>query len=185
MTPSAKGRRRDEVRCGQRSHACDETLRRKRVASESRLAFQKIFGRRDSSSNFRKISKAAARGTWSVLDSTGHIDDPALAVPLPIEALIRNAKADDSVARALLAKRNPVLVQDRARGRAEGHAQGRAEGHAQGKAEAVIVLLTARDIALDSATRERILGERDVQQLDRWIVRAATCATLAELLTDA
>jgi hypothetical protein len=30
-------------------------------------------------------------------------------VPLPIAVLIRDAKADDSVARALLAKRNPVL----------------------------------------------------------------------------
>jgi hypothetical protein len=98
-------------------------------------------------------------------------------VPLPIEALIRNAKADDSVARALLAKSNPVLVQDRA--------EGEAEGRAKGKAEAVIVLLTARGIALDAATHERILGERDTQQLDRWIVRAATCATLAELWADA
>jgi hypothetical protein len=112
-----------------------------------------------------------------VLDSTGHIEDPALAVALPIEALIRNAKADDPVAHALLAKRNPVLVQDRA--------EGKAEGRAEGKAEAVIMLLTARGIAVGGATRERILGERDAEQLDRWIVRAASCATLAELLADA
>jgi Uma2 family endonuclease len=129
----------------------------------------------------RALEWSAALGTWKVLDSSGHIEDPALAVPLPIETLIRNAKADDPVARALLAKRNPVLVQDRAEGKTEGKAEGRAEG----KAEAVIVLLTARGIALDSATRERLLGERDAQQLDRWIVRAASCATLAELLTDA
>jgi hypothetical protein len=116
---------------------------------------------------------SAALGTWRVLDSSGHIEDPALAVALPIETLIRNAKADDPVARALLAKRNPVLVQDRAEARAEG------------KAEAVIVLLTARGIAVDGATRERILGERDAQQLDRWVVRAASCATLAELLAEA
>jgi hypothetical protein len=97
-------------------------------------------------------------------------------VPLPIEALIRDAKADDAVARALLARRNPVLVQDRA--------EAKAEGHAEGKAEAVIVLLTARGIALDGATRDQILGERDEQRLDRWIVRAAACTTLTELFTD-
>ena len=125
----------------------------------------------------RALEWSVALGTWSVLDATGQIEDPALAVPLPIEALIRNAKADDSIARALLAKRNPVLVQDRA--------EGKAEGRAEGKAEAVMVLLTARGIAVDGATRERILGERDAEQLDRWIVRAASCATLAELLTDA
>ena len=140
----------------------------------------------------RALEWSTALGTWSVLESTGHIEDPALAVPLPIEALIHNAKADDDVARALLAKRNPVLVQDRAEAKAEGHAEGKAEGHAEGKAEghtegqakAVIVLLTGRGIALDDATRERILGERDPQRLDRWILRAATCATLAEWLSN-
>jgi Uma2 family endonuclease len=137
----------------------------------------------------RALEWSAALGTWHVLDSDGRIDDPALAVPLPIEALIRNAKADDAVARALVARNNPVVLQNRAEGKAEGRAEGlaegKAEGRAEGKAEAVIVLLTARGIALDAATRERLLGERDVQQLDRWIVRAASCATLADLLADA
>jgi len=157
----------------------------------------------------RALEWSEALGSWSLLDSSVDIADPALAVPLPIEAMIRDAKADDAVARALLAKRNPVLVQDRAdaeaegrvkgeaegrvkgeaegrvKGEAEGRAKGEAEGRARGKAEAVIVLLAARGIALDSATRDRILGERDPQQLDRWIVRATACATLAELLAEA
>jgi flagellar biosynthesis/type III secretory pathway protein FliH len=129
------------------------------------------------------------------------IDDPALAVPLPIDALIRNAKADDAVARALVIRNNPVFVRHRAEakaegraeglaeglaeGRAKGLAEGKAEGRAEGKAEALIALLTARGIALDRATRERLLGERDAAQLDRWIVRAVSCATLADLLADA
>ena len=128
----------------------------------------------------RALEWSARLGAWQVLDSGGHIEDPALAVPLPVEALVRDAKADDAVARALLAKRNPVLVQ----GRAEAKAEGRAEGKAEGKAEAVIVLLAARGIALDRATRMRILGERNPQQLERWLGRAATCATLTELLAD-
>jgi hypothetical protein len=33
-------------------------------------------------------------------------------------------------------------------------------------------------------SRERILGERDAHKLDRGIVRAATCTTLAKLLAD-
>ena len=137
----------------------------------------------------RALEWSTALGTWQVLDSSGRIDDPALAVALPIEALIRNAKADDAVARALAARNNPVFVEHRAEakaeGRAEGHAEGKAEGRAEGKAEALIVLLTARGIALDRATRERLLGERDAEQLDRWIVRAVSCTTLADLLADA
>ena len=111
-------------------------------------------------------------GAWRELDPTGHIADPALAVPLPIATVIHDARTDDAVARALLAKRNPVLVQDRAEGRAEG------------RAEAVVVLLTARGVALDGATRARILAERDPQRLDRWIVKAASCTQAAELFTE-
>jgi Uma2 family endonuclease len=164
----------------------------------------------------RALEWSAELGSWRALDPTGHIDDPALAVPLPIEALIHNAKADDAVARALLARRNPVLVQDRAEGRTEGRAEGRTEGRAEGRtegraegrtegraegrtegraegrtegraegrAEAVILLLTARGVAVDSATRVRILAERDPQRLDRWIVSAASCAQVAELFAD-
>jgi Uma2 family endonuclease len=124
----------------------------------------------------RALEWSAALGAWCELDPAGRIDDPALAVPLPIEVLIHNAKADDAVARALLARHNPVLVRNRA--------EGVAEGLARGRADAVIVLLAARGVAVDSATRERIVAERDLQRLDRWIARAASCATADELFAD-
>jgi hypothetical protein len=43
------------------------------------------------------------------------------------------------------------------------------------------MVLTARGIVLDDVTRTRFLGERDAHRLDRWIARATTCETLAEL----
>jgi hypothetical protein len=46
------------------------------------------------------------------------------------------------------------------------------------------MLLRVRGIALDGAARERILGEQDPDRLDRWIARAATCMTIAELLAE-
>lgn len=49
-------------------------------------------------------------GTWSLLAPDSAIEDRALAVSLPVEALVRPAKADDAMARALLAKRNPVVL---------------------------------------------------------------------------
>ena len=124
----------------------------------------------------RALEWSAALGGWQVLDATGHIVDPVLAVPLPIDALIHSARADDAVARALLSKRNPVIEEARARDRAE--------ARARGKAEALLAVLGARGMLLDRAEHERILGECDPERVDRWIVRALTCATVTELLTE-
>jgi hypothetical protein len=140
----------------------------------------------------RALEWSAALDTWSVLDAAGRIDDPALAVPLPIDSLIRSAKADDAVARALLVKRNPVLeaarAKDRAEGKQEGLAEGKqeglAEGLARGRAEALIAILEARCVALDTAQRERILHERDPATLTRWIALAATCMDIAALFAE-
>ncbi|HEX3482727.1 MAG TPA: Uma2 family endonuclease [Kofleriaceae bacterium] len=140
----------------------------------------------------RALEWSAALGTWSVLDPDGHIEDPALGAPLPIGDLVHAAKADDSMARALIAKRNPVIeavrAQDRAEGKAkglaEGKAKGLAEGKAKGKAEALVDVLALRNLPVDDAARSRILGEQDLARLQRWLSRAMTCATVAELFAE-
>jgi hypothetical protein len=123
-------------------------------------------------------------GTWRELDPAGHIEDPALEVPLPIDAIIHAAKADDAVARALVARHNPVIEAVRAEDRAASRAEGKLAGKIEGKIEALVAILTARDIALNNAARERILREQDPQRLDRWIARAAVSAVIAEVLTE-
>ena len=124
-------------------------------------------------------------GTWGLLDAGSSIADPTLAVALPIAALVSAAKADDAVAMALLAKRNPVLVATFAEGqaasRAKGLAEGRAEGLAEGRAESIIAILAHRGLELQTHERDRILGERDLHVLERWLKRAVTCATVADL----
>jgi hypothetical protein len=69
-------------------------------------------------------------------------------------------------------------------GRPVAAARGPANGSSEGKLEGLIAILTARGIALDSTTRERIVCERDPQRLDRWIARAATSTTITEVLAD-
>jgi hypothetical protein len=133
----------------------------------------------------RALEWSSALGTWSVLDTRAHIADPVLAAPLPIEALLRAAKADDAMARALIAKRNPVIEAVRAEGKLEGLAEGISRGRAEGLAESLIVMLEARDVALGSADRARILGERDPATLARWTVRAATCKDVVEMFGGA
>lgn len=128
----------------------------------------------------RALEWSLSLGTWSVLDSKACIEDPALAAPLPIDALVRAACVDDVVARALLIKRNPVLEEVRARARQEG----RAEGILRGMAEALLATLATRGVAVDSPARARILDERDPERLDRWIARVATCTSIADVLAE-
>ena len=124
----------------------------------------------------RALEWSATLGGWSVLDAAGHIVDPALAVPLPIETLIHSVKTDDAVARALDAKHNPVIETIRA--------EGKLEGKAEGLARAVITLLATRGLSLGPAERDRILGERDLAQLERWLVQSMSCATPDELFPE-
>jgi len=59
--------------------------------------------------------------------------------------------------------------------------QGKAEGRAEGEAKALLAVLEARGIAIDAPTRERILGCTDSEQLQRWLVRAATMSSIREV----
>ena len=65
-----------------------------------------------------------------------------------------------------------------------GEAEGKAEGEAEGKAKAVLAVLAARGLAVSDTQRTRVLAERDLAVLDRWITRAATCASADEALSD-
>jgi len=114
--------------------------------------------------------------TWSPLERSATIEDPVLAAPLPIEPLVVAAKADDAMARALLIKANPVLEAAMARSRLE--------GEREGSAKAVLAVLVSRGMSPDPADRARILGERDLQRLERWLARAVRCASMAELFAE-
>jgi flagellar biosynthesis/type III secretory pathway protein FliH len=132
----------------------------------------------------RALEWSAAQNTWRVLKPSGQITDRALDVALPIAALIDSARTDDAMARALIARRNPVIEAMRARGKAEGVRRGEAKGLRRGKAEAVIALLAARRVRLNHTLRNRILGERDLARLERWLARALACTSAAEFLAD-
>ncbi len=130
--------------------------------------------------------------TWRLISRDARIEDRALALPLPVVALVGASKADDAVATALLAKCNPVLeaaLEDReakgeARGEAKGEARGEAKGEArgqwQGLARALLATLAARSLRVSKAQRQRVLRCTDAALLERWIRRAA----MAERATD-
>jgi predicted transposase YdaD len=75
------------------------------------------------------------------------------------------------------------------RGRAEGELKGRAEGELKGRAEgelrglrvAVATTLSARAIPLSDAGRDRVASCDDVATLTRWLSRAATATSEADV----
>ena len=69
-------------------------------------------------------------------------------------------------------------------GRRLGRAEGKAEGEAKGKAEALLAMLRARGIAVPEELRQRIRQCTDIPTLDGWIVRAATAASVHDVVTS-
>jgi hypothetical protein len=63
-------------------------------------------------------------------------------------------------------------------------AKGRAEGEAKGRVFALLAVLDARRLTLSHEDRVRITECADLALLDRWIARAATAATAAEMFAQ-
>jgi hypothetical protein len=117
---------------------------------------------------------SAERDDWVVLAPGEVIDDPALCLPIPVEALIDGLASDDAAARALLAKENRELnrVLDERESRSRLAAT----------RESIFEVLEHRKIALDAPQRARIEACDDLALLKRWHLRATEVRDAAELL---
>jgi hypothetical protein len=125
----------------------------------------------------RGLHWSSATSGWEILGPDAVIDDPVFAAVVHVHELVSTASADDAMARALLAKRNPVIEATRAESRAEGRTEGRTEA----TAAAIIAVLFARGLAPTAAQQSRILSLRDPAELARCLASAATCSDIAEL----
>jgi hypothetical protein len=67
-------------------------------------------------------------------------------------------------------------------GKAEARAEGRAEGRAEAQAESILIALRGRGIEVPAIVRERILAEKDMNQLTRWLEKAAVASTIGEVI---
>ncbi len=120
----------------------------------------------------RALEWSADLGGWQILGTDAAIEDPALVLPLRVHDLVAAASADDAVARALLAKRNAVVV------------AALDERYAVAKAEAVISVLTSRGLPPTPDECTRILATRSIETLERWLATVASCSSAASLLED-
>lgn len=117
----------------------------------------------------------------------------------PVRALIENAlhgrsrKMFISIADALIAKgrsqgRRAGLSEGRRAGLSEGRraglSEGRRVGRAEGLARALLGVLEHRFSSVPAAVRRRIAASRDEQGLARWLERALTAESPADVFAD-
>lgn len=62
--------------------------------------------------------------------------------------------------------------------------EGKAEARAEAQANAVLTVLRVRGIEVPAAARERILAQKDMNQLMRWLEKAAVASTIGEVIDD-
>jgi len=120
---------------------------------------------------------SAESAAWRLLEAESHLEDPCLAAPLPVKALLDAALVDNAVAEALIAKRNPAILSL--------EAAAEAKGEARGVARSIFRILNARGIAVSPAQREEILGCADLERLDRWLLQASTAISAEEITSIA
>jgi hypothetical protein len=60
----------------------------------------------------------------------------------------------------------------------------RQEAVQEGQAEAVLTVLRVRGIDVPDALRERILAQKDLAQLKRWLEKAAVASSIREVLEE-
>ena len=106
--------------------------------------------------------------SWRPLEAGAQIEDPCLAAPLPVAALLDAAAADNAVVGALVAKGNPEIQRR----------------EAAVAAEAILKVLEARDIAVSADQRQGILRCHDRDRLDRWLRRAVLASSAGEVISE-
>jgi hypothetical protein len=63
--------------------------------------------------------------------------------------------------------------------------EAKAEARAEMQANAVLTVLRVRGIAVPDTARQRIVAEKDLEQLKRWLEKAVIASSIAEVIDDA
>jgi hypothetical protein len=138
---------------------------------------------------------------WQALSGDSTIEDErCLRKALPVKAVLNAVEADRAVARALVEKRNPVLVDLEAKSKADGYEQGlkegkkeglkegKKEGLKEGRVEAltemILTTLSERGLPVSEVVRSRIQTCTDLDTLNRWFIRSLRVSSAEEAVAD-
>jgi hypothetical protein len=103
---------------------------------------------------------------WRPLPADSAIEDPCLVRPLAVRALVDAAAVEDEAARAVLAKKSPVIAAALAESEAAAEARGETRGLARGLREAVRVAAEVLGVCIDRE-REAAIDAMEVEGLKR------------------
>ena len=123
----------------------------------------------------RAFEWSRALGGWGMLASNATIEDVALAVPLPIAALIDAALAEPAIVAAYRARRHPEFLAERA--------EGRAEGRAETQRSLLTRLLVQKHGELPGHVAATIASASSVA-LERYLERVLTVTTVDDVVRD-
>jgi hypothetical protein len=62
--------------------------------------------------------------------------------------------------------------------------EGKAEARAEARVEAILTVLRVRGIEVPEAARQRILAEKDMNQLARWLEKAVLASMVEDVIDD-
>lgn len=120
-----------------------------------------------------------ALASWTLLAPDARIEDPALAVPLAIAALVDAVGADDASVKAYRAQRHPEFLAEHEKGQE----QGRKEGLDAMK-RLLGSLIADRGFTLTVAQEAKLAACSDFDRLERWLRRAPRATTADEIFAD-
>jgi len=111
-------------------------------------------------------------GAWVAFPRDGVIEDPALAAPLKVRALLDKAAMGEAAVQGLIARKEPAML------------RALAESELRGQRVALRRVATVRGLALTAEQEERIDACGDAATLGQWIERMVL-ATSAEAVFEA
>ncbi|MBK9266715.1 MAG: hypothetical protein IPM54_43885 [Polyangiaceae bacterium] len=157
----------------------------------ARRGVRRIFAIFVKTGELREWSKTS--GELVRLDMNGMFDDPVFVRPIAVKALVDStlAEAENEVAKALIAKKNPEIVklqQDaeqhgHKKGLDEGHKKGLDEGHKKGLRWTLRSLLQQRFGDVPASVGSRI-DLATTEQLERWTSQLFSVASIEELFAS-
>jgi len=166
----------------------DVTAKAKNLA---RRGVRRVFAIFVKSGEIREWSKTS--GEFIRLDQNGTFDDPVFVRPMAVKALVDStlAEAENEVAKALIAKKNPEILklqedaqqQGHKRGLDEGHKRGLDEGHQRGLdvGRNILRRLSSQRFGELPAVFKNRIDEATAEQLEDWTNRIFSAGSLEEL----
>jgi hypothetical protein len=125
----------------------------------------------------RRVEVHAAGKPMRVVAAGEELEAPGvLKNRVPVVALFDRDAAHEVALRNLLQRKGYESLEAIS-------ADAELRGKAEGKAEALLMVLAARGFVVDAHTRATVLACTDAAQLQQWITRAVTAASLADALS--